>query len=263
MTRARHSNLPYGLVARYYDELHGPMSRMNRVARERVLGEILSRARTVCDLGCGTGTTAIELARGGRKVHAVDLSPAMCRQAREKARRAGLAVRVICADLRTFRLPEQVDLVTCEFNPLNHLPQRQDLPRAFAAVARALRQDGYFYFDLNTPRSLEKQYSGTHWFERRNFCLVLEARYDRRHRKGCLDFHWFLRAGKRWRRALEHLEDVAWSDREIRRALHRAGFSKIRAWDAVEVRPRGFVHGPGYDKYYLAQKVSARSPSRV
>jgi cyclopropane fatty-acyl-phospholipid synthase-like methyltransferase len=44
----------------------------------------------------------------------VDLSPVMCRRAREKAREAGLPLRVIHADMREFRLPELVDLVTCE-----------------------------------------------------------------------------------------------------------------------------------------------------
>src|SRR3989442_11448523 len=53
------------------------------------------------------------------------LSPTMCRLARQKARRAGLPVRVICSDMRAFRLPERVDLVICEFNPLNRSEERR------------------------------------------------------------------------------------------------------------------------------------------
>lgn len=80
---------PYSILARYYDRLVGDDARkMNRHARRKILGETLSRARVVCDLGCGTGSTAIELARAGKKVYAVDLSPGMCRLARQKARRA-------------------------------------------------------------------------------------------------------------------------------------------------------------------------------
>jgi SAM-dependent methyltransferase len=233
---------------------------MNRHARRKILGKILPRVRSVCDLGCGTGTTAIELARRGRKVYALDLSPTMCRLAREKVRRAELPVKVICADMRDFRLrrrggaPEQVDLVTCEFNPLNHLPRRSDLACVARSVARALRPGGYFYFDLNTRRSLEEQYPSTHWFEKRDFCVLLRGGYHRRRKKGWLEFIWFLPEGKLWRCQRERLEDVWWSDAEIRRALQAAGFRNIRAWDAVKVRPPIPGSQPGFDMYYLAQK---------
>lgn len=247
---------PYTIVARFYDELHGDAGRMNAHARAKILGKILPQVRTVCDLGCGTGTTALGFARRGKKVYAVDLSPTMCRMAREKVRRAGLPVRVIRADLRSFRLPEPVDLVTCEFNPLNDLPACADLPRAARTVARALRPGGWFYFDINTRRSLEELYSGAHWIERKNLCLVLHGGYDRRRRKAWLDFEWFLPAGKHWRRDREHIENVWWTDAQIRHALRRAGFTHIRSWDGADVRPRSMHARPGYDAYYLAQKAA-------
>jgi len=253
--RTKQSPRPYNFVARFYDQLHGDAApRMNRYARQKLLGDVLQRARSVCDLGCGTGTTAVELARRGLKVYALDLSPIMCRQAREKARRAGLPVRVICADMRAFRLPAQVDVVTCEFNPLNHLPRRSDLARVARSVSRALRPGGHFYFDINTRLTLERLYPSTYWFEKRNFCMALHGGYNRRRKKAWLDFEWFLPAGKLWRRHREHIEDVWWTDAEIRRALRRAGFSRIRSWDGAKVRPPSAHSRPGYDAYYLAQK---------
>ena len=245
---------PYTLLARFYDQLSVEAPRMNQHARQKLLSKILPQIRSVCDLGCGTGTTALEFARRGLKVYAVDLSPEMCRQAREKAGRARLPVRVICADMRRFRLPESVDLVTCEFNPLNHLPHRADLAQAARSVARALRPGGYFYFDLNTRLTYEKLLPLTRWVEKPNFCMVLRGGYDGRRKKGWLDFEWFLRKGKLWRREREHIEDVWWTDEEIRRNLRRAGFHHIRAWDAVKVRPASLHGRPGFDSYYLAQK---------
>jgi SAM-dependent methyltransferase len=67
----------------------------------------------------------------------VDLSPAMCRQARAKARRTQLPLRVIQGDMRSFRLPEPVDLVLCEFDAVNHVPDKNDLALVAKAVARA------------------------------------------------------------------------------------------------------------------------------
>jgi len=249
---------PYKTIAHFYDQLHGDNApAMNRHARGKILGGVLPRVRSICDLGCGTGTTALEFARQGYQVYAVDLSPTMCRLAREKARRAGLPVRVLCADLRSFSLPHAVDLVSCEFNPLNHLRRKEDLERAARAAARALRPGGWFYFDLNTRRSLEELYPGTRWIEKRNFCVVMHGGYDRRRKKGWLEFEWFLRAGRGWRREKERVEDVWWTEAEVRRALRRAGFGRIRSWDGAQVRPRSMGSKPGYDLYFLAEKQSA------
>jgi len=65
----------------------------------------------------------------------------MCRLARSKARRAGANVNISPADMRTFRLPEPVDLITCEFDAVNHVPRKSDLARvasAFCAPATPL-----------------------------------------------------------------------------------------------------------------------------
>jgi SAM-dependent methyltransferase len=246
---------PYSILARYYDRLVGDDARkMNRHARGKILGETLSRARTVCDLGCGTGSTAIELARAGKKVYAVDFSPDMCRLARQKARRARRSVKVLRADMRSFRLPEPVDLVLSEFNPLNHLPGRSDLVRAFRAVARNLQPCGWFCFDLNTCRSLKEQYTVPQWIEHRDFCLIIHGRFDSRRLKAHLDFDWFIPSGKTWRRYRGRMADTCWSNAEIRRALRWAGFRRIRNWDGADVRPPSPHLHRGYDAYYLARK---------
>lgn len=50
------------------------------------------------ELGCGTGTNAVYLARHGWRVSAVDLVDRAVRQAREKAAAAGADVTVLCGD---------------------------------------------------------------------------------------------------------------------------------------------------------------------
>jgi SAM-dependent methyltransferase len=56
------------------------------------------RPGRVLELGCGTGTNAVYLARHGWQVVAVDLVGRAVEQAREKAAAAGVAVRLLCAD---------------------------------------------------------------------------------------------------------------------------------------------------------------------
>ncbi len=51
------------------------------------------------DLGCGTGTNVITLASYGWQVTGVDFVPAAIKQAREKARRAGVAANFVVGDV--------------------------------------------------------------------------------------------------------------------------------------------------------------------
>ena len=249
---------PYSLLARYYDQLTRGAPRMNRLAREKVLGRIRSRARTVCDLGCGTGTAAIELARRGHTVYALDFSPEMVRLAQRKVRRLPPRLRsrltVRRADMRSFRLPQPVDLVLSQFNPVNHMPRKSDLAHACRAVARNLRPGGWFLFDINTRRTYEQIYSMTRWEEKPGFCVIYHGRFLPKRDKARLDLEWFIRNGAAWRRYRERIEDTCWSDAEIRRALRRAGFRRIRHWDGVDVRPPSAYQKRGMDAYYLAQK---------
>jgi SAM-dependent methyltransferase len=231
---------------------------MNRHARRKVLGRILERVRTACDLGCGQGSTAIELAGRGLKVYAVDASPAQCREARKRVRRAGVPVRVIHADMRRFTLPEPVDLVLSEFNPINHLPRKSDLDVAFCRVAGALRPGGWFAFDLNMWPTYKHYSPLTWWEEGPGFCVTMHGAIDKRRQRGWLDCEWFVREGRAWQRYRERIEDTWWTHAEIVAALRRAGFTRIRSWDGTRVRPRSMKSRRGFDRYYLAQKAGRR-----
>lgn len=244
---------PYRWLAQYYDELFGSF-RVAAESREQILTRLLPHLKSACDLACGTGTTALKLAANGTKMFGVDLSPGMCRAAREKARQAGLPLRVIHADMRGFRLPEQVELVLCEFDALNHVERKKDLARVAKAVARALQPGGHFFFDVNNRRAFETYWRSTLWIEKPNVAVVMRNGSDPRHDRAWCDVDFFIRAGKLWRRHRERVEEVCWSEREIRSALRRAGFHKIRAWDAAPFF-KDSITIPGCRTFYLAQKA--------
>ncbi len=248
---------PYTLLAHYYDQFFTSHIPEYQRARRVLLQDTLPQVRTACDLACGTGTTAIELARRGIKVFAVDLSPTMCRLARLKARNAGEHVVTMRGDMRTFSLPERVDLVTCEYDAVNHLPRKSDFARTAKAVARALYPGGYFYFDVNNRRHLEKNWPGTHWSERPGVVMVMRGRYDRRRTKGVVDLEWFIREGTRWRRFHEHVEEVWWTASQIRQALQGAGFERVRSWDARRFS-RQHQLPSGCRTFFLAQLAARR-----
>jgi SAM-dependent methyltransferase len=248
------ANRPYRWLAQYYDQLFTFHLSWFETARRRILGDLLPKVESACDLACGTGTTALELARGGIRMYGVDLSPVMCRLAREKARRSGLPLGVFRADMREFRLPEPVDLVLCEFDALNHVPRKSDLAPVGRAVARALRPGAHFYFDVNNRLAFEKLWPGTWFHEGGGVALVMHGGYDRRRDKGWSRVEWFIREGRCWRRHRELVEQVARTPAEMRAALHQAGFDQVRAWDATPFFDTDPRITPGCRTFYLARK---------
>ena len=67
--------------------------------------------KSVLDLGAGTGRVALDLARRGHRVTAVDLDPELAGELSARAGTGGLPLTVHTADARDARLPERFDLV--------------------------------------------------------------------------------------------------------------------------------------------------------
>jgi SAM-dependent methyltransferase len=93
------------------DAPHGPSAAIDwfRAIARRTGGPIL-------ELGCGTGRVAIPLAEDGHEVVGLDRSPAMLARAEKHARRSGVTLRLVEADMRSFSLTEAFALVAIPFN---------------------------------------------------------------------------------------------------------------------------------------------------
>lgn len=92
---------------------------------------------TLLELGCGTGTNAIELSRRGYRVKAIDLVDLPIEKAREKARTAGVDVEFLSGDLTKMELGGPFD---CLFDlGLYHGIRNRDLVGFLATLRRVSR----------------------------------------------------------------------------------------------------------------------------
>lgn len=143
---------PYAGIASNYDVALGRLRLRQTVFTLRdVIRRYGIAFRSAADIGCGTGLFAAHLARfWGIPVFAVDRSVAMLRE----ALRNGSAphVHLLCQDIRRLCLPRPVDLITANFDTLNHIVSPSDLMATFRRVRANLRQGGHFVFDLVTDR---------------------------------------------------------------------------------------------------------------
>ncbi|MEK3882582.1 class I SAM-dependent methyltransferase [Paenibacillus sp. PL2-23] len=117
---------------------------------------------TVVDLGCGTGSLAIPLARSGFQVYGIDLSSDMLSVARSKwdetpqqavRSRAG-TIRWLQQDMREWELGEPVDAVISFCDCLNYLTEEADIEAALRRTYLALKPGGSFLFDMHPPSQL-------------------------------------------------------------------------------------------------------------
>lgn len=91
----------------------------------------------VLDLGSGQGRNAVWLSRQGHEVTAVDLSPVATAQARRLAEEAGVAVRLIAADLMSWEPePGGFDLVLLSYLQLGPAMREAVHAKAVRALAR-------------------------------------------------------------------------------------------------------------------------------
>jgi dTDP-3-amino-3,4,6-trideoxy-alpha-D-glucopyranose N,N-dimethyltransferase len=95
-------------------------------------------ARSLLDVGCGTGLHLVAFRRLGFSVAGVELSGPMAEVARHRLPGAEVAV----ADMRTFRLGRAFDAVVCLFSAIGYMPDTGALGTAVATMAGHLVPGG-------------------------------------------------------------------------------------------------------------------------
>lgn len=142
----------YEAFAYYYDQLG--WKKFSETRASFVLDFIVENGldvRRVLDLACGTGTFAILLAEKGIHVTGIDISEDMIVVAERKAKEANAQnVEFDIGDMKDFKLGSEFDLITCNYDSLNHLLREEDILSTFRCVYSHLAAKGIFIFDVNT-----------------------------------------------------------------------------------------------------------------
>ncbi|HEX6933774.1 MAG TPA: class I SAM-dependent methyltransferase [Streptosporangiaceae bacterium] len=144
----------YAEFARFYDLIMGDRSRDIARVREYIT-RLHPTARSVLELGCGTGAMLAGLSRA-YEVTGVDRSPQML----AVAARTVPAARLVEADITRFSLGTTFDVVICVFDTVNHLPSLADWRALFGRVHEHLAPGGLLVFDVNTTGRLRRLWRG-------------------------------------------------------------------------------------------------------
>lgn len=151
----------YSVLAPVYDRLNDTVDyAVWADFIEKCFGYAKKKPHSVLELGCGTGSMTIELAKRGYDMTALDLSEEMLSVADSRARENGVSdILFLCENMCAFELYGTVDAAICCLDGINHLDRREDMLSCFALVANYLESGGVFVFDLNTPYKFKTVYA--------------------------------------------------------------------------------------------------------
>lgn len=190
----------FDAYAAYYDLLYA----QKEYARESdfidtVIREFLPEARSVGDIGCGTGVHDWMLAAKGYEVVGVDQSQAMIDIAearRNQHPQVAKAPRFQVGDVKTFQLPARVDVIVSLFDVISYLPDYASFRATAGQVRNALQPGGLFIFDCWYGPAVYTQHPGTRIRKLGNDSITLtrvaSAEFDHLHNRIDVNYDMFV-----------------------------------------------------------------------
>ncbi|QQO09879.1 class I SAM-dependent methyltransferase [Breznakiella homolactica] len=155
----------YNSMLEYYDELF-PVEQdridfiVSYAERIRKSGAASGMVKLL-DLGCATGTTAIQLMKTGMDVTGIDSNDAMIQSANRRNPEPKTNARFFAMDManvKKYFSPGSFDIILCLGNTLAHLNGNEDILDVIRTAAGLLKKNGVFIFQLiNYDRILDKK----------------------------------------------------------------------------------------------------------
>lgn len=153
--------MTYQAFAHVYDQLmeHAPYDAWVQFT-ESILEKHERQAKTVLELGCGTGEVALRLARIGYHVTGVDYSTDMLSCAMEKSLEEQLPVQWIQQDITELVGFNEIDVCISYCDVMNYITNKADMKSVCYRVYESLSKQGLFIFDMHDIAYAKKDLMG-------------------------------------------------------------------------------------------------------
>lgn len=221
----------YEVFGKFYDEVMGDRAR-SAEHLHKLIREAKPNARSVLELGCGTGSILKYLARY-YDVSGLDVSRRMLAIARKKLPDVSLYRQ----DMVNFDIDDRFDVICCVFDSINHIRRFSDWTKAFGNARRHLLPGGCFIFDINTQRKLKRHIAEPPWVHRFGKNWLIMDVTSMPHRASNWNIKVFEHLSKnRYTLHEENIVEVSFPARKITMVLS-THFTKVRVIDPDRDRP--------------------------
>lgn len=193
----------------------------------------------IADLGCGTGSISVELAKRGHSVTGFDISEEMLSLAYAKAEKSGANVLLLSQNMTCFDLGSPADVALCCFDGINYLSCTGDVYACFCSVYENLRENGLFIFDISTPYKYENILAGNSFvYEYEDLFTVWESFYNKK--SGVCDFELTFfekRKSGLWHKSKEYQRQRKYTEKTLSSLLSKAGFEISETFSDIDFSP--------------------------
>jgi ubiquinone/menaquinone biosynthesis C-methylase UbiE len=154
--------MSYQQFAYLYDELmaDAPYSKWLSFIKNAVSAYHPNTIRLL-DVGCGTGSMPILLAKEGFEVTGVDLSSDMLMVAKEKADNENVTLTLFQQDMRELEGLGAYECVTVLCDSLNYILTEEDVKQTFLSAWNHLEPNGLFIFDVHSIHKVNDIFIGS------------------------------------------------------------------------------------------------------
>jgi SAM-dependent methyltransferase len=126
----------------------------------------LNAQHSFLELACGPARHAREFARRGWRAVGLDLSPDMLDYACKGAKRDGVFLETVAANMDDFDLNQPVALAANLMESLSHLVTNEQVVSHLRAVSRNLWPGGVFVIDMAHPSTIWRDSLPNYWLSR-------------------------------------------------------------------------------------------------
>ena len=190
----------------------------------------------VVELGCGTGSFTMVMAKKGYDIMGIDLSPEMLDIARRKSSKAGLDIMFLEQDMRELDLYCTTGTVVSVCDSINYLLEDEDVVETFKLVNNFLFPKGIFIFDFNTLHKYRDVIGDATIAENREDCsFIWENYYHEEEHINEYDVTIFAKCDKDdelFRRSVETHYQRGYTLEEMKGFVAAAGLEFVTAIDA-------------------------------
>jgi len=199
---------------------------------EKIIQKYKVKASMILELGCGTGSFGIEMARRGYEMICLDLSSDMLNRAYEKSVEAGTDILFLNQDMSSFELYGTVDVIVCLLDSFNYLTRPAQAQKMLKLVHNYLNPGGLFIFDVNTQFKFENIISDNVFYEiDDDITYIWQNQYNAATRKARFDLTFFVREGQVYRRFDETHYERAYNHQEILELVSKSGLEYVTAYN--------------------------------
>ncbi len=204
---------------------------------------INSSSNTILDIGCATGSLAVELAKAGHAVTGIDFDDKMIEKARSKAD----ASKSYLPSMPSFKrmdmrkIPDHFkadsfDTVLCCGNTLVHLSDLSEIRHFLTQIAVLLRKEGVFLIQIiNYNRILDKNIDALSTIE--NDKVRFERYYEREEDSNLLRFRTVLTIFDSGQKIENAISLYPLRKDKLEELLHPAGFESVEFFGSFEADP--------------------------